>query len=71
MRAIAERYGVVNRALPDAELEGFVAKLAGEIAGFNRRVLGEAKALIDRATLPADDDLVTAYDAFFDSVARR
>jgi hypothetical protein len=34
-------------------------------------VLGEAKALIDRATLPAEADLVTAYKTFFDSVARR
>jgi enoyl-CoA hydratase/carnithine racemase len=66
----AERYGVVNRALPDAELEEFVEKLAGEIAGFDRQVLGEAKGLVDRATLPADTDLVTAYETFFASVAR-
>jgi enoyl-CoA hydratase/carnithine racemase len=67
----AERYGVVNRALPDADLDGFVAKLAGEIAGLDRQVLGDAKALIDRATLPAEVDLVTASNAFFESAARR
>jgi hypothetical protein len=55
---MAERYGVVNWALPDAELDRFVADLADDIAGFDRRVLGEAKALIDGATLPATDDLV-------------
>jgi hypothetical protein len=33
-------------------------------------VLAEAKALIDRATLPADADLVSAYETFFDSAAR-
>jgi enoyl-CoA hydratase/carnithine racemase len=69
--AIAERYGVVNRALPDAELNGFVAKLAGEIAGFDLQVLGEAKGLIDRLTLPAESDLLNASDAFLESAARR
>jgi len=68
--ASAERYGVVNRALPDAELEAFVDQLAGEFAGLDRRVLADAKALIDRATLPADADLVNAYDTFFASAAR-
>ena len=66
----AERYGVVNRALPDGELDEFVAKLASEIAGFDRQVLAEAKALINGVTLPTDADLVTAYQAFFASAAR-
>jgi enoyl-CoA hydratase/carnithine racemase len=69
--ATAERYGVVNRALPDAELDDHVAAFAGEIAGYDRRALAEAKALIDRTTLPPDADLVTAYEAFFSSTARR
>jgi enoyl-CoA hydratase/carnithine racemase len=30
----AERYGWVNRALPDAELDAFVAPLARRIASF-------------------------------------
>jgi enoyl-CoA hydratase/carnithine racemase len=32
--ALAERYGWINRALPDAELDGFVATLARRIAAF-------------------------------------
>ncbi len=67
----AERYGVVNRALPDDELDRFVAELARKIAAFDRRVLGAAKALIDGITLPADEDLVAASKAFFDSVSWR
>lgn len=67
----AERHGVVNRALPDAELNGYVEKLAGEIAGYDRQALAEANAFVDHATLPADTDLVTAYETFFRSVARR
>ena len=33
----AERYGYVNRALPDAELDGFVDALARRVASFDRR----------------------------------
>jgi hypothetical protein len=43
---------------------------ANQIAGFDRQVLGEAKALIDHATLPANTDLVPRLPAFFRSVAR-
>jgi enoyl-CoA hydratase/carnithine racemase len=68
--ATAERYGVVNRALPDAELDGFVDAFANELAGRDRRVLAEAKALVDHATLPPDADLVRAYETFFASAAR-
>ena len=68
--ATAERYGVVNRALPDAELDGFVETLAGDLASLDRSVLADAKALVDRTTLPADAELVSAYETFFDSAAR-
>jgi len=39
----AERFGYVNRALPDAELEGFVDTLARRIASFDRRAVAAAK----------------------------
>src|SRR3989440_5583262 len=39
----AERYGYVNRALPDAELDGFVDALARRIASFDRRAIAAAK----------------------------
>jgi len=35
---LAERYGYVNRALPDAELDLFVDKMARRIAGFDKQV---------------------------------
>jgi enoyl-CoA hydratase/carnithine racemase len=42
----AERYGWVNRALPDADLDAFVARLARCIASFPRRrgAIGQARA---------------------------
>jgi len=39
----AERYGYVNRALPDEELDGFVDALACRIASFDRRSIAAAK----------------------------
>src|SRR5438309_4529213 len=41
--ATAERYGYVNRALPDSELDGFVDVLARRIASFDRRPIEAAK----------------------------
>src|SRR5215468_7693422 len=40
---IAERYGYINRALPDGELDGFVDGLARRIASFDRRPIATAK----------------------------
>ena len=48
----AERYGYVNRALPDAELDGFVDALARRIASFDRRALVAAKNLVNEVSLP-------------------
>src|SRR5580693_1460885 len=42
----AERYGYVNRALPDSELDGFVDGLARRIASFDRRAIDAAKNLV-------------------------
>jgi enoyl-CoA hydratase/carnithine racemase len=69
--ATAAGWGLVNRAVPDAELDAYVDELAGRLAGFDRRTLADAKALVDRSTLPAQAELVEAYEAFFASAARR
>ena len=60
----AERYGYVNRALPDAELDGFVDVLARRIASFDRRPLATAKNLINQVSLPSADRLLDALNAF-------
>jgi enoyl-CoA hydratase/carnithine racemase len=53
---IAERYGWINRALPDSELEPFVTALAHRIAKFPRQGLLDIKERINAITLaPADD----------------
>jgi enoyl-CoA hydratase/carnithine racemase len=49
---LAERYGWVNRALPDAELDGFVERLAKRIAGFPPQGVKAAKRAINDLSLP-------------------
>jgi enoyl-CoA hydratase/carnithine racemase len=60
----AERYGYVNRALPDAELEGFVDTLARRIASFDRRAVAAAKNLVNQVSLPSADRILDALNSF-------
>ena len=60
----AERYGYVNRALPDAELDGFVDALARRIASFDRGAIAAAKNLINQVSLPSADRLLDALTSF-------
>jgi len=39
----AERYGRINRAIPDAELDDFVDRFARRIASFEKKALTEAE----------------------------
>jgi len=60
----AERYGYVNRALPDAELDGFVDTLARRIASFDRRAVAAAKSLVNQVSLPSADRILDALNSF-------
>jgi enoyl-CoA hydratase/carnithine racemase len=60
----AERYGYVNRALPDAELGSFVDALARRIASFDRRAIVAAKNLVNDVSLPSADRLLDALNSF-------
>jgi enoyl-CoA hydratase/carnithine racemase len=67
---LAERYGYVNRALPDAELDPFVETLARRIAGFDKQVITAIKRLVDIPTLPSDIEIGAEWGAFLDSAHR-
>jgi enoyl-CoA hydratase/carnithine racemase len=67
---LAERYGYVNRSLPDAELDGFVEALAMRIASFDRDALSETKRLVDIASLPPDAEIEFEWAAFIASLGR-
>jgi enoyl-CoA hydratase/carnithine racemase len=67
---LAERYGYVNRVLPDAGLAGFVDAFARRIAGFDKAALAGTKALLDVASLPPDDEFGPGLAAFFRTAGR-
>lgn len=66
----AEKWGWVTRALPDAELDAYVAGIVARLAAFDRGSLAAAKAMVGRASLPSAEDLVAAYGEFEHSVAQ-
>jgi enoyl-CoA hydratase/carnithine racemase len=67
---LAERYGYVNRALPDAELDSFVDVLARRIAGFDKQAIADIKRLVDIPSLPPDIEIGAEWDAFLASAHR-
>jgi enoyl-CoA hydratase/carnithine racemase len=67
---LAERYGYVNRSLPDAELEAFVESLATRIASFDKRAISETKRFVDVASLPPDFEIAPEWDVCLASIGR-
>ena len=67
---VAELYGYVNRALPDAELDGFVEALAERIASFDKKAIAETKRLANIASLPPDSEIAPEWDSFMTALAR-
>ncbi|HEX4011134.1 MAG TPA: enoyl-CoA hydratase/isomerase family protein [Solirubrobacteraceae bacterium] len=68
--ADAERLGYVNRALQDAELDGFVDALATRIASFDKWAIANTKRLVNAASLPPDVEIRAGWDAFLASFQR-
>ena len=67
---LAERYGYVNRSLPDAELDEFVEAIAERISSFDKRAISETKKFVDLASLPPDHEVAPQWDVFVASVQR-
>src|ERR1700722_20817710 len=67
---LAERYGYVNRSLPDAELDPFVDALAMRIASFDKQAIADTKRLVDAASLPPDCEIKPEWEAFIASLER-
>src|SRR5499426_291007 len=67
---LAERYGYVNRSLPDSELDAFVDALATRIASFDKRAISETKHFADVASLPHDYEIAPEWDVCFASIMR-
>jgi enoyl-CoA hydratase/carnithine racemase len=67
---LAERYGYVNRAFPDSELDGFVDALAMRIASFDKQAIAETKRLANIASLPPDEEILPEWGAFVAALGR-
>src|SRR5882724_4486198 len=67
---LAERYGYVNRSLPDGELDAFVEALAMRISTFDKQAIAETKHLVDIASLPPDSEIAAGWDACIASIQR-
>jgi len=67
---LAERYGYVNRSLPDGELDAFVELLAMRISTFDKQAIAETKHLVDIASLPPDSEIAAGWDACIASMQR-
>jgi enoyl-CoA hydratase/carnithine racemase len=61
---LAERYGYINRAIPDKELETFVERFSERLASFEKYALTGAKQLINDVSLPPESSSLNALKAF-------
>jgi enoyl-CoA hydratase/carnithine racemase len=66
---LAQAYGYVNRALPDADLDRFVDALATRIAAFDKWAIANTKRLVN-ASLPPEVEIAAGWDACMASVSR-
>jgi len=67
---LAERYGYVNRSLPDADLDRFVDALATRIASFDKQTIMDTKRSVNSASLPPDIEIESGWDACVASMGR-
>jgi len=68
--ALAERYGYVNRSIPDNEFEAFVDRFAQRVSRFDRQALADIKHYVNAVSLPADEEFPPQMNAFWEAVAR-
>jgi enoyl-CoA hydratase/carnithine racemase len=67
---LAQAYGYVNRALPDAELDAFVDALATRISVFDKWAISNTKRLVNAASLAPEVELAAGWEACIASVVR-
>ena len=67
---LAERYGYVNRAIPDAEFENFVDRFAHRVSKFDRQGLADIKHFVNEVSLPPDMEFPPQWDACWQGFAR-
>jgi enoyl-CoA hydratase/carnithine racemase len=67
---LAERYGYVNRAIPDAEFQAFITAYATRVSRWDRRVIADIKHYVNKYTILPDSEYPLHSDAFWTAAAR-
>jgi enoyl-CoA hydratase/carnithine racemase len=67
---LAERYGYVNRAIPDDEFDNFIDHFARRVSAFDRQGLMDIKHFVNGSSLPDDAEFPPQMEAFRQAVAR-
>jgi enoyl-CoA hydratase/carnithine racemase len=67
---LAERYGYVNRAIPDTEFQAFVTAYATRVSRWDRRVIADIKHYVNKYTILPDSEYPLHSDAFWAAAAR-
>jgi enoyl-CoA hydratase/carnithine racemase len=66
----AERYGYVNRAIPDAGFDAFVDAYARRVSRWDHRALREIKSFVNKYTRLPDAEFPLHSDAFWGAAGR-
>jgi len=67
---VAERYGYVNRSVPDADFVAFVHDWATRVSRWDHRALGEIKTFVNEYTRLPDSEYPRHSDAFWGAARR-
>ncbi len=63
----AEKYGMINRSIPDAELDAFVERFATRVEHFSKEAITTIKELINsRIRMAEPKDIIASGQKFFD-----
>jgi enoyl-CoA hydratase/carnithine racemase len=67
---LAEKYGYVNRSIPDAEFEAFITAYATRVSKWDRGVIADIKRYVNKYTMLPDSEYPLHSDAFWAAAAR-
>jgi len=67
---LAEKYGYVNRAIPDVDFVAFVDAWALRVSKWDRQVIADIKLYVNKYTLIPDEEFPPQSDAFWASARR-
>ncbi|MCD1117613.1 enoyl-CoA hydratase/isomerase family protein [Chryseobacterium turcicum] len=66
---IAEKFGLVTRTLPNAELDAFVDNLANRLATFDKTALVTVKQQLNLVAAPTEAERLASYSEFLKSLS--